>query len=257
MVASAVLCVAHPGHEIRILQWLTLSRPLVLILTDGSGSTDASRLDASRRLVSALGAKPGPIFGRYTDRELYALIVRQDSAALLALSEEITGILEDANADIVVSDMAEGFNSSHDLCGFLIQAAVAKVARKRQRHITHYEFALERLGVDIPGKRRAMTLIPTDGEINSKRQRLAKEYPQLVEEIERMVTKFGASTVATEVLYEAEREMNTEWLNPDPPYYERYGAAQVKAGHYKEVITHAFHIRPLALALEAWSKTSV
>lgn len=256
MANSTVLCVAHPGHELRILQWVARSRPLVLILTDGSGSTGASRLESSRRLVSASGATPGPIFGRYTDRQLYALIVRRDVPALLALAEEIAGILEDAEADVVASDMAEGFNSGHDLCSLLMQAAVAKLAWKRQRRITHYEFALEKLGIDTPGKRRALALVPTRDEIDDKRQRLAEEYPQLVGEMERMVTAFGAAAVATEVLYQAEREVSTEWLDAEPPHYERYGAAQVKAGHYAEVITYAFHIRPLALALREWSQAS-
>jgi hypothetical protein len=34
----AALVIAHPGHELRALHWLRLSRPCVFVLTDGSGS---------------------------------------------------------------------------------------------------------------------------------------------------------------------------------------------------------------------------
>ena len=34
---KAALIVAHPGHELRVHHWMELARPLVLVLTDGSG----------------------------------------------------------------------------------------------------------------------------------------------------------------------------------------------------------------------------
>lgn len=256
MATRTALCVAHPGHELRVLQWTTLNRPLVLTLTDGSGSQGSSRVDASRDLLTGAGATIGPIFGRYTDREFYALILRRDVSAVLALSEEIAFILEDAEIDVVVSDMAEGFNSGHDLCHLLVKAAVRKLRRRLQRPVRHYEFALEKLSPDLPRKRPAVTVLLTDEEIADKHRRVRKQYPQLSAEVERVVAAFGVAAVANEALYEAEMEVETEWLGADPPYYERYGAAQVASGRYAEIITHASHIRPLALALRQWSASA-
>ena len=127
-----------------------------------------------------MGATAGPIFGRYTDRELYALIVKRDVPAILELSQEIFRILED-EADVVACDMAEGFNSGHDLCCLIVQAAVVKLRRKRQRPITHYEFSLDRLGSDPPGKRRAVTLRPTDEEATDKLRLVEKSIRRWLE----------------------------------------------------------------------------
>ena len=44
-----------------------------------------------------------------------------------------------------------------------------------------------------------------------------------------------------------------EWDGDGKPFYEEYGAKQVAAGHYAEVITFEHHLRPLAQALHAWA----
>jgi hypothetical protein len=43
----ALLCVARPGHGQRVYAWLTLARPAVSVLTDGSGRSGRSRLPAT------------------------------------------------------------------------------------------------------------------------------------------------------------------------------------------------------------------
>jgi hypothetical protein len=238
------------------LRWATLNRPLVLILTDGSGSENTSRLEASRGLVIQAGARIGPIFGRFTDREFYKLIVRRDVAAMLALAEEIALILEDADAEVVASDMAEGFNPGHDLCQLLVKAAVVKLRHSRAQPVEHYEFTLENLSPAGPGKQRAIAVTLTDEEMADKHRRVLKGYPQISAEVERMIAAFGIAAVANEDLYKAEPEVETEWLGAEPPFYERYGATQVEAGRYAEMITYASHIRPLALALRQWSASA-
>src|SRR5262249_34481437 len=42
---------AHPGHEVRLHGWLEMVRPEVFILTDGSGATGQSRLNATTTLL--------------------------------------------------------------------------------------------------------------------------------------------------------------------------------------------------------------
>src|SRR5260221_8686768 len=51
------LIIAHPGHELRVHRWLEKTRPLVLVLTDGSGRTAQSRLASTTRILKqAAGA---------------------------------------------------------------------------------------------------------------------------------------------------------------------------------------------------------
>src|SRR5215469_16307839 len=95
----AVLVIAHPGHELRIHHWLERARPLILVLTDGSGHTDCSRLAATTSLLEKVGAMPGRLYGRFSDRQLYEAILAADMDLFSGLVEEIAENLARAGAD--------------------------------------------------------------------------------------------------------------------------------------------------------------
>src|SRR5262245_66068555 len=84
----AALIIAHPGHELRVHGWLERARPLVFVLTDGSGHTGRSRLASTSELLRGTGARPGGIYGRFADREVYAAILTRDVRRLTALADE-------------------------------------------------------------------------------------------------------------------------------------------------------------------------
>lgn len=252
-MSSSVLCIAHPGHELRVLQWLHEVRPVVLILTDGSGSSKTSRLEASRELIQDAGATVGRIFGRYPDRGLYEIIRNQDLDAVTGLADELLATLEESDAEVIAGDMQEGFNTGHDLCRMLIQAAVSRYDRRRGSPVKNYEIVLERLAATMRVRKPAVTLQLGQEEIAAKRACVERRFPQLVEEMDRAVAKYGDVAVATETLYEAATELDVHWTECEPPYYETFGRKQVAAGLYTEVITHESHMRPLAQALQKWA----
>lgn len=226
---------------------------MVLILTDGSGSSKSSRLEASRELVQEAGGTVGRIFGRYPDRGLYEIIRNQDLAAVTGLADELLATLEESNADVIAGDMLEGFNTGHDLCRMLIQAAVGRHARRRGHPVKNYEIVLERLAATMAERKPAVTLQLGREGIASKRACVEHRFPQLVEEMDRAVAKFGDVAVATETLFEAAEGLEDRWMEEEPPYYETFGWKQVAAGLYSEVITHETHMRPIARALQKWA----
>ncbi len=65
------LVVAHPGHELLAYGWPTRVKPLVFVVTDGSGRDSAPRIEASARLLAGGPGRRASVFGRWTDRELY------------------------------------------------------------------------------------------------------------------------------------------------------------------------------------------
>src|SRR5215472_7452132 len=75
---KALLIVSHPGHELRVHHWLETSKPIVLVLTDGSGSVNGSRLASTTAVLVNAGARAGTIYGRFSDRELYAALVTKN-----------------------------------------------------------------------------------------------------------------------------------------------------------------------------------
>ena len=77
-----ILVFAHPGHELRAHHFMEMVRPAVVVLTDGSGSTDEPRLDDSLALLAQSGARPAATFGALTDRAAYAALMAVGCAAV-------------------------------------------------------------------------------------------------------------------------------------------------------------------------------
>jgi hypothetical protein len=134
------LIVAHPGHELRIHGWLERMHPLVFVLTDGSGGLGKSRLASTQGLLDKAGARSGPIFGRFTDRELYQALVEHRHVEFLDLALELARALLESGIDVIVGDAAEGYNSGHDVCRLLIDAAVQWIRVREGRPIENRDF---------------------------------------------------------------------------------------------------------------------
>src|SRR5262245_43976834 len=111
----AALVVAHPGHELRVHGWLQQVRPLVCVMTDGSGRSGCSRVAATRRLLSEVGARPGGIYGRWTDARVYEALLGGEFAFFTAIAEELAATLVTEQIQYVATDAAEGYNPTHDI----------------------------------------------------------------------------------------------------------------------------------------------
>ncbi len=74
---ATALVVSHPGHELRVFHWLETRKPLVLVLTDGSGSMNQPRLESTIALLKTVRARPGKIFGDFADADLYSAILNR------------------------------------------------------------------------------------------------------------------------------------------------------------------------------------
>ena len=140
--ARAALVVAHPSHELLVHGWLQLNRPQVFVLTDGSGRSGSSRLSQTTRLLEQVGARRGSIYGRLTDLEAYATILKHDVSYITSLVEELSEEFVSERIDYVVGDAAEGYNTVHDICRIIIGAAVELAARRHGRRIKNFDFAV-------------------------------------------------------------------------------------------------------------------
>ena len=138
----AALMMAHPGHEISIYHWVETARPDTFVLTDGSGHRVQSRLHLTTDLLITVGAKTGSLFGRFADAEIYAAMLKHDFQFFLTLADEVAMSLVKDRIDYVVGDALEGYNSGHDACRLLLNAAVALAEQASGRSIANYDFAL-------------------------------------------------------------------------------------------------------------------
>ncbi len=119
------LLVAHPGHELLLHGWISRTKPVVHVLTDGSAHSSEPRLGRTAEFLRHVGARSGAIFGRLSDREAYGMILKRNTALLVSLVAELAAQLERDQPAIIVGDAAEGDNPFHDLCRLIAGAAIA------------------------------------------------------------------------------------------------------------------------------------
>ncbi len=238
-VGPTALVIAHPGHELRVHGWLVRNRPVVHVLTDGSGSRGRSRIESTRRLLEAAFARPGPIFGRLTDRDLYRAILANERAFFVDLSEELAEALARDRIAVVAGDAAEGFNPGHDVARLLVNAAVMRRESEGARMV-NLEFPLHGCA---PGGIRL-----TGPEIERKRA-AARAYPEMADEVQATLDREGIEAFGSEPLRPVDYGLSLEGRFEEPPAYEAYGEARVRAAIYADVIRFREHLAPLAAAL--------
>ncbi len=245
-----MLIVAHPGHELRIFGWLERARPVVCVLTDGSGSGDEARIESTTRMLHRTSSTPGAVFGPLTDRAIYAAMLRGDVDLFRGLADDLAEVLATHGADCVVGDAVEGYNPSHDVCRLVIDAAVRMVATRRGAAIPSYDFLLVGAPGQCPESMRASAyFLPLDDAALARKLDAADDYPELAAEVRTALGRFGAEPFRTECLRPVDPAARHGWTEGEKPYYEQYGEERVAAGVYQYVLRYREHVLPIADAL--------
>jgi hypothetical protein len=241
------LVVAHPGHELLVQGWLETARPRVCVLTDGSGHSGRSRLPSTSRVLDPAGARPGCVYGRFTDSALYAALLRRDVGLFRGLAEELADAFVRDDIAAVAGDAWEGYNPAHDVCRLLVNAAVKRVRARTGRALRNYAFPLTLPPAPSPAPPAVFRLCLDDGALGRKLAR-ARAYPELADEVNGALARLGPDAFRTECLHPVGAG---EGLRPfeGPPFYEEYGERQVAAGRYRQALRYREHVRPLAHAL--------
>ncbi len=253
--ANPVLVVGHPGHELRVYGWLMTARPVVHVLTDGSGSDGKPRIDSTTALLDGVGASCGSIYGRMSDREIYSAILAGDHARFVALAEELSAALVRDDVDLVAGDAAEGFNPSHDVCRYVINAAVRLASAACGRTIRCYAFPLDS-APDCHDVVHGHTLqVDLDDAMLDRKLQAARAYAELRGEVESALQRFGTEPFRTECLLSVDLSDPYGWEADRIPFYETYGAQRVASGAYAHIVTFREHVKPLADAL--WCRCAV
>lgn len=232
-----------------------MAQPCVFVLTDGSGHSVRSRLGRTTALLEQVSAKPGSIYGRFTDREIYSAILSHNHRLFIDVAEELAHELVAGEFGYVAGDRAEGYNPVHDVCRYVIDAAVELANRKRGASISNHDFMLAGIDRSRPADtlESELSLDLTDDELSQKLE-AARCYDELSADIDEMLRTGGIDGIRTERLRRVERGAFNEDLNVEPPFYETYGEKQVAAGHYQTVLRYREHVLPLANALRQYSE---
>jgi hypothetical protein len=246
----AALIIAHPGHELRVHHWLETTKPLVVVLTDGSGRTNKSRLDSTTNILKRTGATAGPVYGRFSDADIYEAILEGKGNVFQSLMDDIVQILIDSDIEFVAGDALEGYNPSHDLCRYLIGAAVSAARKKTGRKIENHDFLLIGRPDECPDElRKGAVELSLDDSALDRKLVAAQEYPELAQEVEGALKAFGKKLFSVEILRPVSDRTGLDFASMERPFYETYGEKRVNSHHYSRVIRLKEHIQPLVSAL--------
>jgi len=269
----SALIVAHPGHQVRIHGWLESVRPRVFILTDGSGRSGRPRLGSTTEYLAELGLRTGTIYGRFTERAIYQAMLRHDVDLFIGLADELAEAIVREQIECVVGDATEGFNSTHDVCRLLINAAVEMATRSNSRRIANFDFPVIQRPDSCPEPLRPDAIwLHLDEDVFQRKLAVARKYyPGLIAELEAALDGTEEGPLRTYIELCGEGAAATKYTGldmfrveclrpvaggderhpfwPHPPFYERHAEKLVAAGHYERVIRYREHILPLAEAL--------
>ena len=247
---SAALIIGHPGHELRVHGFVSRLRPRVYVFTDGSGYDNQSRIDSTIRLIRDSGAVCGSAMGEFSDRVFYDLILSADLDVFKKLVENIAKDLVRHQINLVFGDAIEGFSPTHDLCRYLINAAVSVAEKLSQTKISNYDFLLEGHPADCPPEIRNQAIwlelnkAELDGKINA-----GLNYLELTSEVEEALMRLGRSAFKSECLRPVLDPEKLEDWPTEKPYYEVYGEKKVEDGQYDQEITFKDHLKRIGEAL--------
>lgn len=247
---NVALIIGHPGHELRVHRFMEIYQPVVFVLTDGSGSAGWSRVHNTLKIIKNTGCGAGAIMGRFTDKEIYQHIFQKDIGVFRTLAHELASAMAALQIEMVAGDSNEGFSPTHDLCRYLINAAVKIYSKQSGKHLPNYEFYLEAAPHKFPEEKKdeLISIQLNDDEFERKYQ-AARQYPELAFELNRFLEKFGKRPFQTEYLWPAVLCGNPVGWKGALPDYEITGRQRVVNEVYDAVITYQDHMLPLAKQL--------
>lgn len=214
------------------------ARPVVCVLTDGSGGGRPPRTASSRRVVEAAGGIVGPVFGAVPDAELYQKLLDCDWSFFLSLADRLAGVIAEVSPDVVVADAAEGYNPGHDLCRLLTDVAVLL----SRQSVLNLAFPVTDL--TLPGE--PVRHLRLSADALAAKLAAARGYPEMSDEVTAVIDRLGAEAFADERFYAVEPFR----LPAGRPRYEAFGRDRVAAGRYATVIRRE-HLEPLVTALRS------
>ncbi len=240
---KCALVVAHPGHELRVLHWVEISRPVCFVLSDGSGSGGTPRLAETTRILEQVGCLRGSIYGRFSDPQAYDIMMREPKVAV-ALANDLAEQLKRLSIERIVGDAAEGYNPVHDLCRVVINAAcwLADLVGPAQ----NYEFDLTGPPLGRPGD----IGLRLDDAAMARKIAKAKAYQGLGHEVEDALRKHGQEAFRFEYLRSVGPRPPLHTPFATSPYYEVHGESRVTQGIYQTVLRYQEHFLPVVAALQ-------
>ncbi len=247
-----VLVLAHPGHELFLSAWIRQARPNVCVFTDGSGRLSDPRIETTHAILESIGAEPGPIFGRFSDKQLYQAILQGRLDLFRSLARDMADFLIENETALVVADGYERQFLAHDVCRLVAGSAVSMAEESLGRGIEQAGYPLYgyRGSRPDPADDPWLRFQLNDEELDWK-LRSARSFPDpcLQQEIDELIETRGLNRFRSEVIFRVSRLHGFDDAEEIKPLYELHGEKLVEEGEYPQVVRYREHVQPIAEAL--------
>lgn len=251
-MSNTALIMAHPGHELRVFKFLSEYKPRVYLMTDGSGSKQASRVDSTLKILQASGATVAIDIAHVPDKQIYQELMTLSVERHVHWMISVLNELKLHQIDFIIGDACEGFSPTHDLCRYSINMIASEI--NNSWPIKNYDFLLD--SILYNDNQDDISLVLNVGEFDAK-QTAAYDYQELGLELNNAIQKYGNEPFKKEIIRKVVNdEPKIKW-NSTYPYYEQFGREQIAKGLYRELITFNDHVLPFTEAAEALFKVSI
>jgi len=233
----AALVVAHPAHEMRVLQWLSQTRAHTYVLTQGSRSgADTSRRRASENLITSVGGTMSG-WGGIWDRDLYKYLLNGAVAPFEQWTSELADDLVRREVDVVVADAWQFYNVAHDLTHLMARLATARASAALHRPIAFFDYPVvpDEMAPGMPAQRAMATLSLNEAEAMAKRAAVTA-VADIAGDAADIEAVEGGHAFAREIFCEPPALQKLLQTPRETPLYERFGEQRVQSNIYFDVI---------------------
>ena len=151
-----------------------------------------------------------------------------------------------------MTDAAEGYNPTHDLCRALAGIALEAARHAVGRAVPLYEYVVTGdRGACLAGRCPGGLRWRLDDAALAAKLGAARAYDELAAEVERALERGGRETYRVECLHPTSPRARRVMAPGAVAAYERHGESRVASAKYTRVIREREHVEPLLARLWA------
>ncbi len=254
---SVAMVLAHGDHELFAAGLIQHFQPNILYISRGRHPEDEQTEQQAREVLRGLELGSQVTFLPVRETDIYGRLLSRDIEWFATLRDHVAAWLCQTKADVIIADKFEWYNSIHDLCPLLVDAALETCPLLSARNVRRFDLPLAFQTLDSGGEESVVdsgdsqhTYMLTPEE--SRRKWDAIQSVVGHDENVRLVTTAWSGERYLQEICEAVPATRDYRVAPPRDRWKTYddhGTENVARGRYREAITFHEHYVPIAEAL--------
>lgn len=254
---NVAMVLAHGNHELFAAGLIQQFQPDILYITRGRRPEDERTEEQARSVLKALEFGSKVTFLPVRETDIYGRLLARDAEWFATLRNHVAAWLYQVGADAVITDAFEWYNSVHDLCSLLVDAALETSPLLSAQKVQRYDLPLafqtivqydesEFVDTGIPHHRYTL-----DAEESRSKRDIIQKVIVSDQNVREVVSTWTAKRYEQEIYQPVPSTRDYGVVPPRNQWvtYDDYGKENVARGRYPQAITFQEHYAPIAVAL--------